>query len=227
MINPINNQTWIASDHHFGHKNITEYETLRTIWKDLGYKSLEDMIIHKHNERVQPNDSVLFLGDFSWDSPQNWINKLNGNKYLVLGNHDRKSDISYKGFTGIFRGLFIGNGYEIFKSDAYIDPLLSALLIRTKDNVLVFSHYSIGYKDPYDHQSGEYINIRKKKILEVLSEYNCQKLPVINIHGHLHSHLAVDESTKGITYKNLSLEHTMFSPIKLHDVLSNPQGCWV
>lgn len=223
MLNPINASTWLASDPHFGHKNIADYEPLRGIWKDLGYSSMEDMIIKKHNEVVKPDDSVLFLGDFSWDNPQNWIHKLNGKKYLILGNHDRKGDTSYIGFEGIFRGIYIDVGAELFKNDSVIDPLLSAIIMKYNKQLLIFSHYAIGYKDVYDHQKEggiDYIELRKKKILEVLRSYNKNRnLECINIHGHLHSHKAIDNTVQGISYRNVCLEQSIFYPQRLRDVV--------
>lgn len=215
-LNPITLDTFIASDHHFGHKNIAQYEPSRDIWKSLGFSSMEDMIIQKHNDRVSPEDTVLFLGDFSWDNPQNWIGKLNGKKYLILGNHDRPSDVSYKGFEHIFRGLYVDHGGLLFKSSS-IDPLLSALIMPLGESLVCFSHYSVGYEDIYDHRKANTIQARKditSELFDSLRGFCAGKV----IHGHLHSHQAPD--SKGIVYGNVCLECTDFSPVRLQEVIS-------
>jgi calcineurin-like phosphoesterase family protein len=215
-INPINANTWVASDHHFGHKQIGEYEPLRNIWKDLGYGSMEDMLIKQHNEVVKPEDTVLFLGDFSWDNPQNWVDKLNGKKYLILGNHDRKGDISYKGFEYIFRGMYVDIAGYLFKS-ASDDPLLSTVIMEYNYDYVCFSHYAIGNDDVYDRQSKGNIERRKKIISSVFNKHKGWSRGT-NIHGHLHSHLA---NSKEYIYKNACLEHNMFYPVRLRDLLKD------
>ena len=51
---------WWASDYHFSHANIITY-------CNRPFKTVEEMnetIIERHNERVNPEDTVFFLGDF-------------------------------------------------------------------------------------------------------------------------------------------------------------------
>ena len=213
--NPITSMTWVASDHHFGHAKIEDYEPSRRIWKDLGFKSLEDMIISNHNGRVKEDDSVLFLGDFSWLDPQSYIHKLNGKKYLILGNHDRKSDVSYKGFEKVFRGQYIDVNHELFRRDS-VDTLLSSLIMPYDKSILVFSHYALYHDDLYDHQGAGLIQIRKEKIQALVEAYNTQGKDVISIHGHLHSYLASAKEAKHI---NACLEHTGFAPVRLKDLI--------
>lgn len=78
---------WFTSDHHFGHKNIIKYTS-----RPFGdVKEMDAELIKRWNEKVQPNDEVYHLGDFSLGWPKDLIrvlNKLNGKIYLILGNHD-------------------------------------------------------------------------------------------------------------------------------------------
>lgn len=83
------NNTWFSSDHHFNHKNIIDYCS-------RPFQSVEEMnlaLIENHNKLVNKNDDVYFLGDFVLGKKENIIdilNKLNGNKHLVYGNHDNQ-----------------------------------------------------------------------------------------------------------------------------------------
>lgn len=76
-----------TSDLHFGHGNIIAFDGRP--FKSL--KEMEDTIISRWNERVQPGDRVYILGDFCWNTGDEWkrlLNLLNGEKHLILGNHD-------------------------------------------------------------------------------------------------------------------------------------------
>lgn len=77
---------WFSSDHHFGHKNVIEY-------CKRPYSSVEEMnedLIRRWNETVEPQDIVIYLGDFSLGKSwvRNIIPRLNGSKHLIAGNHD-------------------------------------------------------------------------------------------------------------------------------------------
>ncbi len=84
---------WFTADTHFHHRNIVKLSS-------RPFASLEEMsetIIARWNERVGPGDVVYHLGDFalSWgnkDGPliDGILQRLNGQKWLIRGNHDRK-----------------------------------------------------------------------------------------------------------------------------------------
>lgn len=76
--------TWFTSDTHFGHKRIIELAK-------RPFASLEEMdniIINNWNKRVLPGDQVYHLGDFAFDEHDPYLERLNGQKFLCLGNHD-------------------------------------------------------------------------------------------------------------------------------------------
>lgn len=88
---------WITSDSHFNHANILKFKD-----KDdnpvRSFSSVEEMneiLIERWNSVVKSGDKVYHLGDVFF-GPKDWIennwNRLNGNKRLIVGNHD---DIPY------------------------------------------------------------------------------------------------------------------------------------
>ena len=95
---------WVTSDTHFGH------EFIRTCCF-RPFDSIEEMdkaMIDNWNNVVQPGDIVLHLGDFSWydRKPTNDIlNKLVGNKYLIMGNHDKVFKQNKLSFTEVMLQL--------------------------------------------------------------------------------------------------------------------------
>jgi calcineurin-like phosphoesterase family protein len=76
-----------TSDLHLGHSKIIEYE-------NRPFNSVEEMnaeLIRRWNNKVKKGDEVYVIGDFSFmkGEPTNEVLKqLNGQKFLVKGNHD-------------------------------------------------------------------------------------------------------------------------------------------
>ena len=100
---------YIISDTHFLHNNIVEY---------CGRpKDHNERMVTNWNNVVGPNDNILHLGDLVygvWDRDTMLqcpykttslftpiVSKLNGNKFLIKGNHDTFDDLWYEdlGFT--------------------------------------------------------------------------------------------------------------------------------
>lgn len=103
---------FFTSDNHFGHANVIKYskrpyltpeqqqeledtEKFGGKWKvpkscvDL---MDQDMIV-RWNQKVNPSDTVYLLGDFAFgniDYIISILRQLNGNKVIVTGNHDRQ-----------------------------------------------------------------------------------------------------------------------------------------
>ncbi len=50
-------------------------------------------MIQRWNEIVKPEDVVYHLGDFAWSNHAKHLKALNGQKVLLLGNHDKVSII--------------------------------------------------------------------------------------------------------------------------------------
>lgn len=79
---------YMISDHHFGHKNIIDFESRP--FGDVG--EMTESMIDKWNAVVGKEDSVFHLGDFSFlnmEKTSAIIAGLNGYKTLIMGNHDR------------------------------------------------------------------------------------------------------------------------------------------
>lgn len=80
-------KVFVYSDSHFGHAKIIEYA-------NRPYSSVEEMdedLIRRWNETVSNDDIVFHLGDFAFGSVEkqkSYFDRLNGAKFLVLGNHD-------------------------------------------------------------------------------------------------------------------------------------------
>jgi len=83
---------WFTGDTHFNHANIIKYS--KRPFTDLDEMTAE--IIHRWNTKVKTSDTVYHLGDFALSYGKKHVKlidkilaKLNGQKYLIVGNHDR------------------------------------------------------------------------------------------------------------------------------------------
>ena len=81
---------WFTSDTHFGHEEIIRFT-------GRPFASVEEMdreLIRRWNKTV-PEDGIVFhLGDFAFGGAGVWndlLDCLNGQIYLILGNHDMKN----------------------------------------------------------------------------------------------------------------------------------------
>jgi calcineurin-like phosphoesterase family protein len=81
---------FFSSDHHFFHKNIRAFCPNTRLGSNT--EEMNELLIKAHNAKVGQNDSVYFLGDFSFgtsDQTKDVVQRLNGKKTLILGNHDK------------------------------------------------------------------------------------------------------------------------------------------
>lgn len=80
------------SDLHFFHENMNHSMDNR------GFESAEAMneyMIKQWNKKVRNNDDVVILGDLSMErgaKTSEVVRRLNGRKYLIVGNHDKYLD---------------------------------------------------------------------------------------------------------------------------------------
>jgi len=78
---------FFTSDTHFGHNNIIKYENRPFD----NANEMDKVLVSNWNSVVKKSDEVYILGDFLFGDGEyaNFIcEKLNGRKYLILGNHD-------------------------------------------------------------------------------------------------------------------------------------------
>lgn len=83
---------FLASDHHFSHKNILNFKRSDGITPLRSFKDITHMneyIVMQHNRVVCPQDRVYFLGDIAFHKRDlSILSRMNGRKVLIKGNHD-------------------------------------------------------------------------------------------------------------------------------------------
>lgn len=92
MRNERQGDVWFTSDTHYGHANIIRF--CNRPYSDV--QEMNNSLIENYNALVKPSDTVYILGDFCFSrNPDAIFNRLNGNKHLILGNHDRLKHIKH------------------------------------------------------------------------------------------------------------------------------------
>lgn len=91
-------QVWFTSDLHFHHKNILLHCPGRAEeggFENGDVEAHDKWLLEKWNSTIGKKDTVYIIGDFAFGSPEHvrkLLGKLHGNKFLILGNHDKSSD---------------------------------------------------------------------------------------------------------------------------------------
>lgn len=115
------NNIFFTSDSHFGHANIIKY-------CNRPFSSIEEHdeeLIKRWNEKIGPYDIVFHLGDFAFASEsyiKSILERLNGIKYLVFGNHDWKRMTKYI-------------------CDKYFEDVSQQMVIRIDDKIIYLNHF--------------------------------------------------------------------------------------
>lgn len=200
---------WFSSDWHLGHKNIHIFEPAR---EDLG-RTLEDRdnaLIDIINSFVKPDDEFYVLGDVAMGDIEYslpLVRRVNGNKFLIPGNHDRCWYGNKPGYAQKWTPAYEQVGFTI------LDEEIQEFMLSNGSKVTI-SHFpaegdSPGKEDRYEN---------RRPITQ---------LPIIN--GHVHSAW----KTFGRQY-NVGVDANFYKPVSeqtlvnwvesFHEVLEVQEG---
>ena len=85
------NNIWLTGDTHFQHKALVQFfrKQFATV------EEMDETMVENWNKRVKKGDRVYHLGDFALgaaSSARVIADRLNGQIFLIRGNHDRVAD---------------------------------------------------------------------------------------------------------------------------------------
>lgn len=109
---------FFTADWHLFHRNIIRY-------CNRPYRNVKEMhqnLIDNHNQIVEEEDEVWFLGDLCFMSPEyvgrikKEVDKFNGIKHIVLGNHDNWKTRAYlnAGFLTVHSAMWFNRDNYTF-----------------------------------------------------------------------------------------------------------------
>lgn len=155
---------FFASDHHFGHANILTFNrddgTALREFADVDH--MNEHIIKCHNSVVRPNDKVYFLGDVVMsrkNSALKILERLNGEKILVKGNHDQCDAKAYLEYFKDIRGSHQFEGLIM----THI-PIHSESLARWGLNVHGHLHHNVVKMPLSQIPDKRYFNVSMERI---------------------------------------------------------------
>ena len=144
---------WFTSDTHFFHTNVIKYSNRPFLDK----YEMNDKLVHNWNQRVKPIDHVYHLGDVSFggiDETTQLLERLNGHKYLILGNHDKmfiKAGKRHEKLKGIFK--WIKPYYELKVFDRETHEKQRIVLLHYAMKVWNTSHYGTWHLYGHSHHT--------------------------------------------------------------------------
>lgn len=194
-------KVWFTSDTHFGHENIIKY-------CNRPYPGVPEMntdLLINWNNTVQPDDTVFHLGDVCMgrmDESLQFVSRLNGQKVLILGNHDRP-------YLGWFKGE---------KRDRWIQRYLDAGFTTIHDDAYVTMGNRVFYLNhiPY---SGDLGANEDRTAFEKSKLHTPQDTGVPLICGHVHDAWQVQHSPLRTRMVNVGVDVNGFRPVGARKVL--------
>lgn len=118
-----------TSDWHFGHANILNYCPQRREYLGLsegaGVEEMNEALVGLWNDQIRTSDTVYMLGDACMGKVAEtlrYITRLNGHKFLVLGNHDRPHPIATKDESkrATWEGLYFDAGFDVLGTGPWV-----------------------------------------------------------------------------------------------------------
>lgn len=105
---------WIWSDQHFGHeKTCTVFKRAdgTPLRPFASAEEMNEVMVARNNERVGKNDRIYYVGDVVINRRfLSILNRLNGRKVLIKGNHDIFKLDDYAAYFDDIRGYHVLNG---------------------------------------------------------------------------------------------------------------------
>lgn len=125
---------WYTSDWHLGHKSVINFENRP--FEDL--EQMAEVLIDNWNSVVGEKDVGYFAGDMTFlgtDKTRSYIERLNGFKILLRGNHDPK------------HGTCLNMGFDFVTNNGFV---------KIGNNSYYISHYPFNDdrfpdRSPVDH----------------------------------------------------------------------------
>lgn len=120
-------KTFLISDTHFGHAGVTKFLRADGVTKLRPWDSVEEMdeaMINNWNKVVGPKDVVWHLGDVVINRKAlKTLDRLNGRKKLVMGNHDIFNAEDYLAYFEDLKGFHKLDTFALSHIPLHVDSI--------------------------------------------------------------------------------------------------------
>ena len=93
----MNEKIWFTADTHFNHTNVIKYCSRPFATVD----EMNERLIENWNSCVGVNDRIYIIGDFAFSGHCALLDRLNGQKHLIVGNHDKMTSVVERHFRSV------------------------------------------------------------------------------------------------------------------------------
>lgn len=194
---------FFTADQHFGHANILKYEASKRVDANghpfANVDIMNDYLIDQWNAVVGDTDLVYCLGDFSLKSEiaAEILPFLNGEKILLMGNHDPH-----------FKGMVAGKDVPSISGFSAVYQHLDIVLDGV--GVVRLSHfpYRPGNHKGLPAHDLRYPDQRPRKGREVAL-----------LHGHVHSRWLVQKEVNSALMINVGVEMWQLRPVAAIEIV--------
>lgn len=159
-------------------------------------KEHNECLVKAINKHVRKRDQLYILGDFGFGNVKDlkkWLYKLNGQKILILGNHDRDARVMLEmGFHAVYENHYIdicGKQQRIYMSHF---PYFPTLWMR-------FKHWYYWRKKP----DKRYLHKRIVDVGNVLIHGHTHDSFIINKYNKRQIHIGIDAWYKPVSEEKL------------------------
>lgn len=192
-------KTFLTADPHFCHDAIRRFEPRPFD----SVAQMDEALIGNWNQIVEPRDEVWILGDYALGDREKalgYLPRLNGTKYLVVGNHDRPSVAMPNGHRHQRR--YFEAGFEAVLD--FVEISLTPLTKKGPGLRVMLSHY------PYSGEHGDLDERHRQLRLRDLGK------PLV--HGHIHREWTTHESELGTPMVNVGVDRWDYTPVPAQDI---------
>lgn len=165
-------KTFLISDTHFGHANMLNFKdssgfNLR-VFDDVDH--MNETMVYNWNKTVSQEDKVYHLGDVgfkSFSALKSIMDRLNGKKILIKGNHDNLKLSQYAQMFSDVRAYHVLDGMVLSHIPIHPDSLN-----RWKANIHGHLHNNVLEDIRYFNVSVERINYTPIDFEKIRSMFN-------------------------------------------------------
>ena len=205
---------YLVSDTHFFHDKVfSQFEPIRQT-----YAPTRAAFDDRMTTTLRDHAPFVHLGDvcINTKDPDEFAKRIRSvsarlqgvAKVLIPGNHDKRGEDLYAEFGWIV----VRGGIDLTTPEPTLYPDAPPfIVIREEGRRLFLSHEpALLHRPATPHD---------REITRTLATWFTQLGAQINVHGHVHSH-----SLDHPTFRNVSIEALMFTPIRLSQVVLARQG---